>query len=91
MAYDNEMLGQCKCISIKTIEKQIGILSINTSEEDLNTLQTKLSLIKEISLSEDYPLKYKYTVFDKIYTICLALLTLISPFTSIIEQLIFKG
>lgn len=86
-----ECIGQCKCISIKTLEKQIGILSTNDSEEDLNTLQTKLSLIKEISLSEEYPLKYKHTVFDNIYTICLALLTLISPFTSIIEQFIFKG
>ena len=83
-------IWQCKCTSIKKLEKQIDILSTDTSEDDLNALQAKLSLIKEISLSEDYPLKYKHTVFDKIYTICLGLLTLISPFTSIIEQVLFK-
>lgn len=86
-----ECICQCKCISIKKLEKQIGILSNNASEEDLNAIQTKLSLIKEISLSEEYPLKYSRTIFDNIYTLNLALLTLISPFLSIIEQLIFKG
>lgn len=86
-----ECIGQCKCISIKKLEKQIGILSNNASEEDLNSIQTKLSLIKEISLSEEYPLRYSHTIFDKIYTVNLALLTLISPFISIIEQIIFKG
>lgn len=84
-------IEHCKCISIKTLEKQVIILSTNTSKEDLNVLQTKLSLIKEISLSEEYPLKYKHTIFDKIYTFCLALLTLISPFVSIIKQFNIKG
>ncbi len=82
-------IEQCKSRSIKTLEKQIAILSMDTSEKDLKVLQTKLSLIKDISLSEDYPLKYKHTVFDRIYTVCLASLTLVSSFTSVIEQFIF--
>ena len=82
-------IEQCKRRSIKTLEKQIAILSIDTSEKDLKILQTKLSLIKDISLSEDYPLNYKHTVFDRIYTVCLASFTLVSSFTSVIEQFIF--
>lgn len=82
-------IEQCKSRSIKTLEKQIAILSIDTSEKDLKILQTKLSLIKDISLSEDYPLNYKHTVFDRIYTVCLASFTLVSSFTSVIEQFIF--
>lgn len=56
-------IEQCKSRSVKTLEKQIAILSMDTSEKDLKILQTKLSLIKDISLSEDYPLNYKHTVF----------------------------
>lgn len=82
-------IEQCKSRSIKTLEKQIAILSMDTSEKDLKVLQTKLSLIKDISLSEDYPLNYKHTFFDRIYTVCLASLTLVSSFTSVIEQFIF--
>ena len=82
-------IEQCKSRSIKTLEKQIAILSIDTPEKDLKILQTKLSLIKDISLSEDYPLNYKHTVFDRIYTVCLASFTLVSSFTSVIEQFIF--
>ena len=82
-------IEQCKSRSIKTLEKQIAILSMDTSEKDLKVLQTKLSIIKDISLSEDYPLNYKHTFFDRIYTVCLASLTLVSSFTSVIEQFIF--
>ena len=88
--YIKECISQCKCRSIKILEKQIRILSITDSEDDLNSLQSKLLLIKDISLSEEYPLKYKRTVFDNIYTICLTLLTIISPFVSIIEQFFVK-
>lgn len=62
---------------------------MDTSEKDLKVLQTKLSLIKDISLSEDYPLNYNHTVFDRIYTVCLTSLTLVSSFSSVIEQFIF--
>ena len=85
-----ECIGRCKCISIKALEAQIRTLLQAASEQDLNVLQIKLSLIREISLSEEYPLKYKYTIFDNVYTVCIALLTLISPFASIIEQLIIQ-
>lgn len=87
--YIKECIRQCKCKSIKSLERQIDILSINSTEADLNLIQAKLSLIKEISASPDYPLEYRRTAFDSIYTIFLALFTLISPFTSIIEHFIF--
>ena len=85
-----ECIRQCKGKSIKKLQKQIDILSVNSTKEELAIIQVKLSLIKEISTSEDYPPEYRHTAFDKGYTICLALVTFISPFTSIIEQLIFK-
>lgn len=89
--YIKECIKQCKRKSIKKLEKQINILSIDSTERDLNILQAKISLINEISISEDYPLNYKYTVFDRGYAICLSLVTLISPFASIIEQVFFDG
>lgn len=88
--YIKECIRQCKGESIKNIENQIDILSINSTEKDLTMIQVKLLLIKEISTSEDYPMEYKHTTFDKCYTICLTLVTLISPFVSIIEQFIFE-
>lgn len=86
-----ECICKCKCISIKKIEKQIEVLSNNASKEDLVSIQTKIFLIKEISMSEEYPLKYRHTIFDSFYSISLALLTLASPFISIIEQIFTKG
>lgn len=86
-----ECIRQCKRKSIKELEKQIDILSISNTEQDLNMLQERISLIREVSTSEDYPPEYKHTAFDIFYTICLALVTFISPFTSIIEQLIING
>ena len=84
-----ECICKCKSISIKNIEKQIEVLSNNASETDLKTIQIKLSLIKEISMSEEYPLKYRHTVFNSFYALCLAVMTLVSPFMSIIKQLFF--
>lgn len=80
---------KCKSVSIKKIEIQIKALTNNASEKDLSNIQAKLSLIKEISLSEEYPLKYQYTVFHSFYTLSLALLTFISPFISFAKQIIF--
>ena len=85
-----ECVCKCKSLSINGLEKQILVLSNTASETDLNNIQTRLSLIKEISMSEDYPLRYHHTVFDNFYTIGMTLLTLASPFMSIIQQFIFK-
>ena len=89
--YLKECICSCKSKSIKTLEMQIEVLSQNASEKDINTLQAKLSLIKEISTSDEYPLKYSHTVFHSIYTIGISLITLASPFVSIIEQFIIKS
>lgn len=85
-----ECIRKCKRKSIKMLEDKIDILSVHSTERDLNILQNKISILKEISTSEDYPLNYNHTVFDTFYTICFALVTFISPFTSLIEQFVFK-
>lgn len=84
-------ISKCKGISIKSIEKQIQILSASASETDLSIIQKKLSLIKMISDSEEYPLKYSHTIFENFYTFSLALLTLVSPFMSMIQPFIIKN
>lgn len=84
-------IAQCKSQSIKKIEKQIAIISLNVTETDLRVLQTKLSLLKEISLSEDYPLKNMHQIWDHIYTVCLSVLTLASSCISVIEQFVVQG
>lgn len=89
--YIKECICKCKSISINKIEKQINVLSTVASEDELNSIQIKLAIIKDISMSEEYPLKYRHTIFDNVYTISLSILTLLTPFMSIIEQFLFKG
>lgn len=86
-----DVIYNCKCISINNIEKQLFALSNQPTEEDVILIERLISLAKTISESDDYPLKYSQTIFDKAYTIAIALITLISPFLSIAEKIIFKS
>lgn len=80
----------CKRVSINKLEQQIAILSIQTSETDLNSINQKLSVIKEILNAENYPAKYSRSIFDNIYTVSFSIVTLICPLASIIEPFLFK-
>lgn len=86
-----DVIYNCKCNSINKIEKQLFVLSNRPTEEDFLVIERLISLRKIISESDEYPLKYSRTIFDKIYTIILALITLISPFLSFAEKIIFKS
>lgn len=89
--YIKECIYSCKRVSINCIEQQITILSIQSTETELNLISQKLLLIKEILESDNYPVKYSRTVFDSAYAICFAMITLISPMVSIIEPFMFNG
>ncbi len=81
----------CKCTSIKIIEKQMAIFSVQTPGEDLDLIEKQISLVKAIETSDNYPIKYSRTIFDSMYSISMALVTLLSPFFSIIEKIFFKS
>lgn len=86
-----DVIYNCKCNSINKIETQLFVLSSRPSEDDFLLIERLISLAKAISESDEYPLKYSRTIFDKVYTITLALITLVSPFLSIAEKIIFKS
>ena len=73
------------------MENQLLILTNQSTEDDFQLVERLISLTKAISESDDYPLKYSQTIFDKAYTIIISLITLISPFLSIAEEIIFKS
>ncbi len=81
----------CKSNSINNIEKKLFVLSERPTEEDFMIIERLISLAKTILESDDYPLRYRQTIFDKAYTIIIALITLVSPFLSIAEKIIFKN
>lgn len=90
-SFVKDCIYSCKCKSINIIKNQIKILSIQSTEDELKIINMKISLINEISKSDNYPLKYSHTIFDNTYAATFTIVTLISPFVSIIEQLISKG
>lgn len=85
-----EVIYNCKCNSISKIDTQLFVLANSTTKEDLEIIERLVSLIKTVSESDEYPLKYSRTLFDKAYTVTISLITLISPFISIAEKIIFK-
>lgn len=85
------VIYNCKCNSINKMENQLLILTNQSTEDDFQLVERLISLTKAISESDDYPLKYSQTIFDKAYTIIISLITLISPFWSIAEEIIFKS
>jgi len=84
-----DVVYSCKCNSINQIESQLSVLSSHSSE-NLEQIERLIALTKIISESDEYPLKYSQTIFDKAYTIIISLITLISPFLSIAEEIMFK-
>lgn len=86
-----DVIYNCKCNSINNIERQLFVLSERPTNEDFMLIERLISLAKTVSESDEYPLKYSQTIFDKVYTIALASITLVSPFLSIIEKIIFKS
>lgn len=89
-AFLKDVICNCKCNSINEIETKLLALSHQYTEENCKLIEQYISLEKAISESDEYPLKYGRTVFDKIYTITLAFITIVSPFLSFAEKIIFK-
>lgn len=86
-----DVIYNCKCNSINKIETQLFVLSHNSTEEDFLLIERLISLAKTISESDEYPLKYSQTIFDKVYTLTVSIITLVSPFLSIAQEIIFKN
>ncbi len=86
-----DVIFNCKCNSIDEIETLLSVLSNHLTEENLVLIEQLISLIKTISESDDYPLKYSRTVLDNIYTIIVSLITLVSPILPFIQEIICKN
>lgn len=86
-----DVIYNCKCSSINKIETHLSVLSSHPTEGELLLIERFVSLAKVISESDDYPLKYSRTIFDHAYTVTVSLITLVSPFLSIIQEIIFKN
>lgn len=85
-----DVIYNCKCNSINKIEAQLFVLSNHSTEEEFLLIERLISLAKTISESDEYPLKYSRTIFDNVYTVMVSLITLVSPFLSIAQEIIFK-
>lgn len=86
-----DVIYNCKCSSINKIEMKLSVLSRHATDGDLLQIERFVSLTKVISESDDYPLKYSRTIFDHAYTVTVSLITLVSPFLSIIQEIVFKN
>lgn len=89
--YIKKYIQQCKIMSIEKIEQKTMVFSSQVTSVDLNFIYLQISLIKEISSSEEYPLRYKHTFWKSVYTIIFSLLTILSPFLSIVNELLPKS
>ncbi len=85
------VIYNCKYNSINKIEQLLIINTQQETEESLSRIERYLSIIKAISESDDYPLKYSHTIFDSTYAIMFATITLFSPFLPLVEEFIFKS
>ena len=75
--------------SIQSLEQKIRLLQ--DDDDKLDAVDKYLGLIKSVNDSADYPLKSSRTFFDSLYSILIALVTLVSPFISIFEGFIGKA
>jgi len=76
-----------KNISIQALERKIR--SIHTdSDNNIDSIQKHLALIKTIDETPNYPLKSSRTIFDGFYSMLMAAVTLISPMLPIFEGVV---